>query len=79
MKMQNHKNEPWKHEPKTAETRAKMSAAARCNRNAAKPAELRRVQTTVALSREAFEKLEKLAKATGKSRGKVLDALILTA
>ena len=75
MKTQN-KTEPWKHVPKSAETRAKMSAARQGNQNAAKPKELHRVMLTATVAPETLAALRELSAARSLSIGKLIDAAV---
>lgn len=45
-------------------------------RNAAKPAELHKVQTSITLSKEALAKLGELAQANGLNRSQMIERLI---
>lgn len=45
-------------------------------RNAAKPAELHKVQTSITLSKEAMAKLDDMAQANGVNRSQMIERLI---
>lgn len=73
------KDEPWKHAPKTAETKAKISASMRGknrgNAHARKPPERHRVRVGLSVAPETFAALKAYAESRGMSMGKAADAL----
>lgn len=74
--MTSEKTQSPKHAPKSEATRAKMSAAARGNKHAAKPPESRRVVLATSVSRETLRLVDAIAARAGWSRGKVIDAAV---
>lgn len=74
--MQSEKKEPWKHAPRSAETKKKISASTRGNRNAAKPPELRRVLIAASVAPDTEARLRELSAELGMSRGKLIDAAV---
>lgn len=77
------KNEPWKHVPRTAETKAKISASMRGknrgNGNARKPREQHRVHIGLSVAPETLAALKAYAETHGVSMGKAMDALVFSA
>lgn len=74
------KSEPWKHAPRSAETRAKISASMRGknrgNANAKKPARERRVVVSASVAPATLSALRGIRRRSGKSIGKIIDEAV---
>ena len=71
------KNEAWKHAPKSAATKAKISAAMRGNANRnGKTKAVKRVRLAISVSPETAAKLRAIKKAKKISAGRLVDSLI---
>lgn len=71
------KNEPWKHAPKSSETKAKISASMRGNANrAGKTKAAKRVRIAVSVSPETAAKLRAIKKTQKLAAGRVIDRLL---